>query len=441
MKFTHIINPFISNDMNNKIVNLTLDSMINAKNSITYDDLSVNLCYTCYEEDLLLLEGNKHFKKLSLLERSILDIKQFNKQRKLPLLFDILDKTNELDSDYIIYTNIDIHLVPNFYNEVYKYILLGYETVTINRVTVYHNDILNASIDDIYKLVPNGEFHPGLDCFIIKKDVLDSIPKVDFCVGINYFDKFLYNYVHKNSNKSVHFVKSYLTFHIGDDRDWLDESVKDYRDYNFDLYNNFNCGIQDVYCEFGVSKDDDYLYFTKYHYSYCENEVDKPILNYFRKNKFYEGKFLDIGAGNPKINSKTYFLNMCYWSGYLIEYKFDMFKELNDEYKNNSYVNLINAKIGLNTKFEMVDGYMIQTVTMEQLINKIGSQFDFITLNIDENYNILKTFPIDLLFNCKLISVNYNTVEEMYNIKYHLNKYGFNEIVNKTYNNITLSKY
>lgn len=413
MKFIHLINPFISNEINNKISNLTLDSIENAKKTIKYDDLEIINCYTCYEEDLVLM-NNRNFKQLDLLQRSIKDIHKFNKPKKFPLIFDILDTIKNIDGDYVIYTNIDINIIPNFYNEIYEYIQKGFDGFTINRVTIHTNDILNSNINDLYELVKDGEYHPGLDCFIFRKEILKDIPREDMCIGTSYFDRYIYNYVHSLSNNSVHMMKPYLTFHIGDDRNWVD--AEEYIRYNKQLYEKHTvpqCSIKSMF--YDLNENDNYLYFIKYHYSLCNENEDKIIIKYLKDIKFYNGKLLNIGTDK----TKTYFLMKSKWSGYTI----------NDD----TIENRLCA--------DYIDNKDILTLSnSDNLYEIIGNHFDVISIN-NVSYENLINLPKELIFNCKIMCLKYTNSDEKHNIIYFLQIYGFTNILAITSDYIILTRY
>ena len=92
------------------------------------------------------------FRKTSDLDRSILDIDSFNVQKKLPLLYDILDRAcKATDAEYIVYTNMDIILMPQFYLAVDSYIRNGFDAMVINR-----RDIEPTSDNPLQNLIPGA---------------------------------------------------------------------------------------------------------------------------------------------------------------------------------------------------------------------------------------------------------------------------------------------
>ena len=77
------------------------------------------------------------FTRLLELQRSILDVQPFRVQRRLPLISDILNALYANSSaDYLIYTNVDIALMPYFYRTVACLMQKGYDAIAINRRTI-----------------------------------------------------------------------------------------------------------------------------------------------------------------------------------------------------------------------------------------------------------------------------------------------------------------
>ena len=123
VKIAHIINPVKvkeSSDLYNAQP-ITFESMVVAsKYAVKFNQIT--LYSTQFEEDKEIIPSD--FKILSNLTKSILDINPKYKGKKLPFIKDIFEKLNEVeDADYFIYTNVDIALMPYFYDVVIDYIL------------------------------------------------------------------------------------------------------------------------------------------------------------------------------------------------------------------------------------------------------------------------------------------------------------------------------
>ena len=93
MKIAHIINPVDVLESSDLFVAqpVTFETMRRAKTAAKEEnDLSIELYFTCYEEDLSVAPDG--FTNAGLLEKSVLDYGTFSKKRKLPIIKDILDR-------------------------------------------------------------------------------------------------------------------------------------------------------------------------------------------------------------------------------------------------------------------------------------------------------------------------------------------------------------
>lgn len=172
----------------------------------------ITLATTQFEEDKKIIPA--FFKILPNLERSVVDVKDFPLKRKLPLIKDILQQAyNFSDSEYIIYTNTDIVLMPFFYDMVFEYLAAGYDAFAINRRRISKQFFKSKNLNAIYAEV--GKSHPGFDCFIFKRSLIPKMTFANICVGVPFLEaSILYNLV-AYSNKFKLFYDKHLTIHIG----------------------------------------------------------------------------------------------------------------------------------------------------------------------------------------------------------------------------------
>jgi len=134
------------------------------------------------------------------------------------------------DAEYLIYTNVDIVVLPYFYVTVNALIEQGYDSFVINRRTVEAIYDSPAEIPLMYAEV--GNKHPGFDCFIFKREIYPQYKLGTVCLGIPWIDHVLImNLVCHARNFSV-FRKLHATFHLGDSQTWLKEKYADYYAYN-----------------------------------------------------------------------------------------------------------------------------------------------------------------------------------------------------------------
>lgn len=153
------------------------------------------------------------------LSRSILDLGSFSPPRKLPLLADILDGACQTtQADYLIYTNVDIALQPQFYTQVAAFIGQGYDAFTINRRTISAHYHSLAEIPAMQQEM--GEPHRGWDCFVFPRAWAPRFALGEACIGAPFIGLLLLsNLVAFASNFREH-KDQHLTFHLGNDRGW-----------------------------------------------------------------------------------------------------------------------------------------------------------------------------------------------------------------------------
>ena len=108
----------------------------------------------------------------------VLDVRTFRVKRKLPLISDILDTLYESSrADYLVYTNVDIALMPYFYRTVACLLQKGYDAFAINRRTIAEAGQLPLMFAAL------GESHKGYDCFVFQRDMYPRFRLGSICVG------------------------------------------------------------------------------------------------------------------------------------------------------------------------------------------------------------------------------------------------------------------
>jgi len=230
IRIAHIINPVIVRESSDLYVAqpVTFKTMLMAK-SFSKGYLQVDLYSAQFPEDRSLIPQG--FISTPDLNRSILDLKIFERNRKLPFINDILDRLyNASIADYFIYTNVDISLVPYFYNAVGQIIEKGYDAFVINRRTVPKQKFLSDNLSYLFACI--GEKHPGFDCFIFKREYCLEFELGDACIGAGKFGKILTANLIKASKRFKIFKDLHLTFHLGDDQNWRAQGNSGYDIHN-----------------------------------------------------------------------------------------------------------------------------------------------------------------------------------------------------------------
>lgn len=240
MRLAHIINPVKVSKSSDLYTAqpITFESMRRAKEMAGNSGICVDLFTTQYEEDRRIIPD--YFTVLPNLERSVLDFETFSKEKKLPLIQDILSRLHEhSDADYFIFTNVDIGLMPEFYVKVRKYIETGLDAFIINRRRIKGTYKVVNDLPQIY--LDKGLPHPGFDCFVFHRDLYPKIRLDNICVGVPFIGVTLAYNLFSFSEKMKLFDEEHLTFHIG--LDVMPRRDQEYYWYNrrqFDvIYNEY----------------------------------------------------------------------------------------------------------------------------------------------------------------------------------------------------------
>jgi hypothetical protein len=172
------------------------------------------------------------FSPAAPLQRTIADLHKFQVPRRLPLLFDILDAAaaQANPAGYLIYTNSDICLNPDFYIAVRSLLNMGFDALIINRRTVGNID--QYASNPHLAAADIGAKHPGFDCFVFPTQWISKFLKTESCIGANWVMRpLLYNLVAFGSRVLIA-RDMHLTYHYGDDRAAGAAAFNDYTAHN-----------------------------------------------------------------------------------------------------------------------------------------------------------------------------------------------------------------
>jgi hypothetical protein len=224
LKLAHIVNPLVVTNPDSDLScaqPATLRSMRIARESAIELGVHVTQYAAFYNEDCSAVPAD--FVPTPVLERSVLDFVELPPTvggRKLPLLRDILDRLYEgaKDADYLIYSNIDIGLRPDFYLEVARLIEDGTDAFLIGRRIVSTEF---RSPDDLEKIfAQEGEPRVGFCCFVFPRAHYPDYLLDDTCIGLQPVGVTLAVNMIQRAAQFRNFSGARLTFHRGDDRVW-----------------------------------------------------------------------------------------------------------------------------------------------------------------------------------------------------------------------------
>jgi hypothetical protein len=232
ISFTHILNPFPSKPGSEHSVasKVTWASIRAAKAVADGEGIQVE-CHA------VVLSGDESSaevptSRISLLTRTVQDIKKLRPGRPLPLIEDILKLGAEgSDCSHIIFSNMDIALQPQFYVSVHKLVATALTpdcSFAISRINI-DKRLADAGIDEMY--AADGEIGQGYDCFVIPKQLIGRLDLGHSCIGAPHFDLLLYMCLDTLGGGNMrHITDAKLTFHLGNDISW--SAMMDYVEFN-----------------------------------------------------------------------------------------------------------------------------------------------------------------------------------------------------------------
>lgn len=230
IKLAHIVNPVAVGEGSDLFIAqpVTFESMRIAR-AFADNVIDVDLYCAFYPEDESLVPDD--FIRTIPLDRTILDLREFNKKRKLPLVADILGRLYKAsNADYFVYTNVDIAVMPYFYKTIADIIDRGIDAFVINRRTITPGF---SGVSDIHLMYAEiGDTHLGYDCFVFRRSKYPEYKLGNTCVGVKWVGKAIIANMICNAENFELFASQHLTFHLGNDRQWENREFNDYEEHN-----------------------------------------------------------------------------------------------------------------------------------------------------------------------------------------------------------------
>jgi len=209
----HIVNPFIAPADSDLAVAqpITFASMLRAQADAA-EVAKVELWSAQFTSDRGIVPTGFAF--TSDLDRSVLDLGQFQRPMQLPLIKDIMDRLHQASqAEYLIYTNVDIGVMPDFYQQVNAFIEAGHDAFVINRRRLPEHYTTSDQLEAIYQ--DRGKSHPGFDCFVLHRDLYPQFSLGDICIGVPFIGIGMAQNLFCFAENPRVFADEHLTFHIG----------------------------------------------------------------------------------------------------------------------------------------------------------------------------------------------------------------------------------
>lgn len=235
----HLINPVAAPDGHPlaRAQAVTYESMRRAAACAADLDLNirVDLVAAPLPEDT---EAVPHgFIRLPALAKTSADVGTFQVERRLPLLCEVITRGHSFATStaadaaaHLIFTNVDIGLLPHFYTYVAWLIRSGHDVAIINRRSV--TDSYGGPEDLPAMLSDFGHIHPGLDCFIFEARMAEQFVPFNTIIGMAHVMRPLFFNLMAFARDPVVLTDAHATFHLGDDSDWGAPKYADYDRFN-----------------------------------------------------------------------------------------------------------------------------------------------------------------------------------------------------------------
>lgn len=207
---------------------VTVASMLTAR-AFARENVAVDLYAVKSATDRIPMPDG--FRGARPLWRDANDVGEARASRPLPLLSDVLDRLYEQsDADYFAYTNVDIALMPHFYDAMRYHIARGHDAIVVNRRCIPLSPDAPEDLPAMYSCI--GKTHPGFDCFIFRRECYPRFVLGDVCLGSGHVDLPLICSMISTCSSFLLLSDEHLTFHLGDLRFWRSRALRDERRHN-----------------------------------------------------------------------------------------------------------------------------------------------------------------------------------------------------------------
>ncbi len=151
------------------------------------------------------------------------DLARIAPSSRLARIVDVLSSLQQAsDADYLIYTNVDIGLQPQFYDAVYSYIRSGCDALCINRLDLPKAvDGVPLLVEDLDRILAlPGQRHPGIDCFVFHRSLLPLLNLGNVFLGAMPVGLVAMSQLRQHASRFRWIKNRRLTFHLGNDAVW-----------------------------------------------------------------------------------------------------------------------------------------------------------------------------------------------------------------------------
>ncbi|MDX1621250.1 MAG: glycosyltransferase [Nitriliruptorales bacterium] len=231
VSFVHVVNPVpagFGSDLYSAQP-VAFESLRRACSFARDHQVDVRLRAVLAEKDELEIPAG--FEAVAERARVVTDAAAFAVPRPLPLLREILTvATDGVEADYVVYTNADIAVLPHFYTFLAEKVREGHDAIVVNRRTIGRSQLSVKNLDSMYTKM--GKRHPGYDCFVFRRDLVDEYDLGDVAIGVHLVGRAMLWNVLAFADNPLLVDEDHVTFHLGDDNAGKQADFVDYIDHN-----------------------------------------------------------------------------------------------------------------------------------------------------------------------------------------------------------------
>jgi hypothetical protein len=223
ISFSHIVNPFLAPEGSEHSIasRITFASLRRAVHEARTAGLDV-------EVRAVVLSGDEGAIEPPAIQgmpltRTVQQIRELHPVRPLPLISDILIQgSTGATGEYIVFTNMDIAVQPNFYIGLRDLIANRFGPFTPFVVYRRNIDVRFSRADQLAEMYgAEGTVGYGFDCFVFNLRYIGELDLGNCCIGSAHFDNLLFMGLDAASGFRMGRVRDIpLTFHIGNEIGW-----------------------------------------------------------------------------------------------------------------------------------------------------------------------------------------------------------------------------
>jgi hypothetical protein len=234
VRFTHILNPYRAQTQRARAIQELTFETIRIATLAAAASVKVRCICVTFPDEIDIVPAD--FLAAGTLTRTVADVAAFQVHRRMPLVFDILDSGVALVEapgceDFIIFSNMDIHLQPNFYLVVWDFIKAGYDVIDVHRRLIPEYEPSSHKLPLMF--AEQGSHHGGMDCVVFPHAKYKLFVRNNACVGMSLVMKGMIFNCATHAKRFLVLSNAHLTFHLGNDRAWAVPLFQDYTDFNF----------------------------------------------------------------------------------------------------------------------------------------------------------------------------------------------------------------